>query len=29
MSVTIYEVTQEEEDFLSLKESQRVWEYED
>ena len=29
MPVTIYGVTQEEEDFLSLKESQRVWEHED
>ena len=27
--VTIHEVTQEEEDFLSLKESQCVWEHED
>ena len=29
MPVTIHGVTQEEEDFLSLKESQRVWEHED
>ena len=28
-SVTIHGVTQEEEDFLSPKESQRVWEHED